>query len=159
MQFDSIPQYFYKVYNTVLFIMLVPLLTFIAFYLLPMKRPIEFDEYPEQFITYASIVLTLWMIMFIFFNKKIKTLRNDQGLRRKLEKYFRLTIVRYSLIALSAFVLAAGFFLTRNDWFTLGFLFHLLMAGLLWPRSAKVTRDLKLRGDEREMVFFKKDIL
>src|SRR5687767_6779396 len=105
MQFISIPQYFYKMYNTVLVIMLTPLITFIALNLMVSKGTEEISQHPEQFSIYGSIVFTLWMIMFIFFNKKIKTVRNDQGLRRKLEKYFQLTIVRYSLIALSAFVL------------------------------------------------------
>jgi hypothetical protein len=139
--------------------MLLPLMTFMGLYFLPMKKPVDFHQQPDLFILCGSIVLALWLIMFIFFNKKIKTVRNDQGLRRKLEKYFRLTIVRYSLIVISAFVLAAGFYQTRNDLFTLIFVSDLIAAGMLWPRPAKVTSDLRLRGDEREMVYFRKDIL
>jgi hypothetical protein len=139
--------------------MLLPLMTFIGLHLLPMKKPLDVSQQPDLFILYGSIVVALWLIMFIFFAKKIKTVRNDQGLRLKLEKYFRLTIVRYSLIAISAFILAVGFYQTRNDLFTLIFLVHILMAAMLWPRPAKVTKDLRLRGDEREMVFFKRDVL
>jgi hypothetical protein len=160
MEFVSISQYFYKMYNTVMFILLIPLITFTALYLMPHEGiPIAIAAYSDLFITCGCAVMILWLAMFFFFNKKIKTVRNDQGLRRKLEKYFELTIVRYILIVISTFVLAAGFYLTRNDIFTLTFLGHLVIAALLWPRTSKVTRDLRLRGDEREMVFFKKDIL
>jgi hypothetical protein len=93
----------------------------------------------------------------LIFNKKIKSIRKDQGLRLKLEKYSDLTIVRYSLIAAVCLVLAYGFYLTKDDMITGMFAITLILLGVLWPRSAKVCRDLKLRGDEREMVYYKKD--
>jgi hypothetical protein len=39
------------------------------------------------------------------------------------------------------------------------FLIQLILAGIVWPTSSKVSSDLKLRGDEREMVYYKKDVL
>src|SRR5687767_14159982 len=98
MEFDTIQQYFYKLHSWLLLLLLLSLIIFISLYLKPMQGQHQIQQDPDLFFTIASIVVMLWLIMFVFSFKKIKSIRNDQGLRLKLEKYFRLTIVRYSLI-------------------------------------------------------------
>jgi len=104
-----------------------------------------------------GIVLLIWIASYIFVNKKIKSARNGQGLRAKLEKYFSLTIVRYSIFGLCSIIFCFAYYFTTDQFFSLCFMLQLLLCGLHWPRSAKVAKDLKLRGDEREMVYYKKD--
>jgi hypothetical protein len=158
MKFIFIGQYFYKLYSTVLCIVLLPLFTFIVAYAFS-PPPIPSQHSFLLLSALAAVVISDWLTVFIFFNKKIKSIRHHQGLRLKLEKYFHLTIVRYILIGSGGMVLALGFFITGNDLFTALFVINLLLAGLIWPLPPKVSNDLALRGDEREMVYYKKDEL
>jgi hypothetical protein len=158
MEFTSINEYFYKFNSFLLIIMLMPIVGFIALYL--QLTPGVNDQYiSTTFVITASLIATTWLTIFVFFDKKIKSIRNAQGLRQKLEKYFRLTIVRFSVFACCAFVLLVMFYKTRNDLITLMFLLELVISGFVWPTSSKVANDLKLRGDEREMVYYRKDVL
>ena len=159
MQFISITEYFYKLYSAILLITLPPITSFIALYLQPVELQKDIEKEPKAFLLFSTAVLLLWAAMLIFFNKKIKSLRIRQGLRQKLEKYFGLTIVRYLTFCLTGMVLASGFYVLRNDFFTYFFVVQLLLAAMLWPMPSKVSRDLKLKGDEREMVYYKKDVL
>ena len=157
MHFITIGQYFYKLFSAVLLILLVPIMAFIMVYLQVPEAEAEEQQSLALLIQLSFVVVFIWLLIFLLFAKKIKSTRTAQGLRAKLEKYFYLTIVRYLLIALGCIVLAYGFQTTKNDWFTGLFVLNLTFAGLLWPTASKATRDLKLRGDEREMVYFKKD--
>jgi hypothetical protein len=157
MQWITIGQYFYKLYSLVLLILLAPIAAFIFVYWQLFGDEAHHTVSFENVIAPFVIALISWLLMFFFYNKKIKSIRNDQGLRLKLEKYLRLTIVRYTLGVVGGLAMAYGFYITRDNRFTGIFAASLVLLGLLWPTSAKVCRDLKLRGDEREMVFFKKD--
>ena len=86
-------------------------------------------------------------------------MRNAQGLGAKLDKYFEITIVRYSFLASAGLVLAAGFYLTGNDLFSAFYILNLVMCATSWPGAGKVCKELMLKGDEREMVYHKKDRL
>lgn len=158
MDFFTISQYFNKLFSALLLILLLPIVIFCAIYLQASFG--EANHYSVAVhVLIMAIVATDWLIIFFFLNKKIKSIRKDQGLRFKLEKYFRLTIVRYSLGAAACLMLAFGFYLTKDDVYTASFMVSLLMLGVLWPVAPKVCKDLMLRGDEREMVYYKKDVL
>ena len=157
MEFITINQYFYKLYNAVLVILLLPILAFLTIYF----QYFTMDTLQAQSLALDARVIgavaLLWVSLLLISAKKIKTIRSVQGLRSKLEKYFYLTIVRYLLISLGSLILAYGFLITQEDKFTGIFILNFFTAILLWPRPAKVCRQLRLRGDEREMVYFKKD--
>lgn len=138
--------------------LLLPLLTFLALYLQAFETLPKLPQ-PYLDLVLPGVLTINWAIAFYLFDKKIKSIRNDQGLRAKLEKYFALTIVRYIQITGGHLFLAAGFYITQEDVVTGIFVASMVLAGLLWPTSAKVCKDLKLRGDEREMVYYKKDEL
>jgi hypothetical protein len=157
MEFISISQYFYKLYNAVLVILLLPILAFITIYF----QYLTAVELQAQSLTIlfevAGAVVFLWILFLLISFRKIRSIRNEPGLRAKLEKYFYLTIVRYILISLGSLALAFGFMLTRDDRFTGIFVLNLILAIIIWPKPSRVCRQLRLRGDEREMVYFKKD--
>ena len=137
------------------FLLIVPLLVFISLYLY--LSDMSVNPRREYFTVLPGIVFIDWVILLVFINKKIKSIRNAQGLGSKLEKYFTLTTVRYGLISSASLIMAIGYGLTKSDIFTWLFLAGLLFSGILWPTSRKISNDLALRGDEREMVLFKKD--
>lgn len=157
MNFLTISQYFNKLQSAVLFILILPLLLFIALYFhLSGHLP---DPRTEYITLLTTVGLLDWLIAMIIFNKKIKMVRNEQGLGLKLEKYFKLTIVRFSLISSGSLMMALGLYLTKSDVFTWVYMGGLVLCGILWPTGPKIVNDLRLKGDEREMVYFKKDRL
>ena len=158
MRFTTISEYFYKIYSALLIIVLPPIIAFIVLYLQPSRQAVDFLDEPEKSITFTTALLLIWIASFIFFTKKIKSARNGQGLRAKLEKYFSLTIVRYISFTLTGLILAAGFYFMRNDIFSLLLVAQLIIMGSIWPFPGKVCKDLRLRGDEYDMVFFRKDV-
>ncbi len=159
MDFFTISQYFNKLFSVLFIILLLPIAAFIGVYFYLTVNSSVANHTVQVHFSLLSIVVVLWALIFLWFNKKIESVRSDQGLRKKLEKYFRLTIVRYILAGSACLVLAYGFYLTGDDMYTWVFAGSLLILGILWPTSQKVSRDLKLRGDEREMVYYKKDQL
>lgn len=154
MNFLTISQYFNKLQILFFVLLILPLLVFITLYVFVDKNSVVRFEY---YILIPSLALIEWMMAIIFFNKKIKSARAEQGLGAKLDKYFYITIVRYSFLAASGLILAIGYFLTRSDMFTIMYLASLLFSFLYWPTGPRVAAELMLRGDEREMVYFKKD--
>jgi hypothetical protein len=157
MNFVTIRQYFYKVYNSVMLFLLAAIFSFIAAYLLSAGVELPAPHTLTVRLQFCGAFITVWLVIFFFLIKKIKSVRNQQGLRLKLEKYFQLTIVRYSLIMVISLMLAFAFYATNDDVLTVLFAVNLVLAFWFWPTSAKVCKELKLRGDEREMVYFKKD--
>lgn len=157
MEYFTIGQYFTKLQIRLLMIVLVLIIAFVAAYFLTALEP-----EPRPWLTrtqIGAIILANWLIMFLYYLKKIKSIAKDQGLGLKLTKFFYLTIVRYIIIAFGCLFLLYSFYLTKDDVITGVFVANLVLMAVLWPTSPKVCRDLKLRGDEREMVYYKKDDL
>jgi hypothetical protein len=157
MQYFTMSQYFNKINIAVMMLLLIPILGFIASYtLIATGGPALTVKWLTPY-NQLTIVATVWLVILVFFFKRIKSIRNDQGLGLKLQKYFWLTIVRYTLIAMVSIFLAASFYITKEDWATAIFVLNMILGVIVWPRPAKVSNDLKLRGDEKEMVYYKKD--
>jgi L-asparagine transporter-like permease len=157
MEYFTIGQYFTKLYIRLLTIILLLIIAFVMVYL-----STAYNSQVLPWLTHAQVIAIVaadWLIMFVYYVKKIKSIAKDQGLGLKLTKFFYLTIVRYTILAFGCIFLLLSFYFTKDDVITGIFAANLLLMGLLWPTSPKVCRQLKLRGDEREMVYFKKDQL
>lgn len=155
MDFITISQYFNKLQSALFVLLIVPLLVFITLYLLLNGGPV--DPRKEYLIIILCAVVVDWSVAMIIFNKKIKSARNEQGLGAKLNKYFEITVVRYAFLSAAGLLMALGLYLSGSNVFAALFLVGLLLAGILWPTGRRVCHDLRLKGDEREMVYYKKD--
>lgn len=155
MNFISISQYFNKLQSALFLLLMGPLLVFIGLHFYVSETPA--DVRIEYIVPISLAVTADWLAAAIIFNKKIKSVRNEQGLGAKLDKYFGITIVRFAFLSSASLLMAVGFYLSGSDVFTGIYLLGLLLSALVWPTSPRVCRHLRLRGDEREMVYFKKD--
>lgn len=155
MNFISISQYLNKLQILFFVLLMVPLLVFIALYFFFPDNPVETRT--ELLIITPFAAFVDFILGMTISNKKIKSVRNAQGLGAKLDKYFEITIVRYSFLASVGLVLGLGFYFTGSDLFSALYLLHLLLSAMYWPSAARVCNELMLRGDEREMVYYKKD--
>lgn len=155
MTFITIGQYFNKLQIVFVALLITPLLAFIALYVFAgADSPFTRTEY---YIAIPGVAFLEWLLAMITFDKKIKSARNAQGLGAKLDKYIFATILRSSFLASVSLILAVGYFLTRNEAFTGLYLANVFLSLIFWPTGPKVAEELMLKGDEREMVYFKKD--
>lgn len=155
MNFITIGQYFNRLQSILFILLILPLMIFSALYYFNGEN--EPDSRPHYYVVIGVAVFIGWVMAMVIFDKKIKSSRNEQGLGVKLDKYFRITIVRHAILSSASLLLALGLYLTGSDFFTAMYVAGLGLSGILWPTGRKVCNELRLRGDERQMVYYKKD--
>ncbi len=106
------------------------------------------------FFAFELIVLT---IVHLYLLHRLKKIAKLPGLAIKLDSYFTITMIRVVVGALVCFAIVFGFLLTHNELLDVLFFVSLLWAFFQFPTSRKACKELKLRGDEHEMVYYKKD--
>ena len=157
MEFATIKEYFYKLQTALFLTLLVPLVLFVVLYSSTDAGLIE----EEQSISVISFLLFLMafdaLSGLILFRIKLKRIRELSTLRGRLQHYYSLTIVRSYINVITCIMPALAFFLTAEPVLVFVFGGALIFLFLQWPRPGKVCRDLQLKGDEREMVLYKKD--
>lgn len=161
MKFNSLQEYFYKVQAVLFLLILMPLFAFICLVVGPIGAYDGLNEYHATLtlILLSLLALLTYGVATYRFNKKVTQISRKVGLSVKLDEYYHATLVRYSTGAMSCLILVIGFFLTQHIVFTLLFALMLLLFLLAWPRPKKACIDLNLRGDEKEMVLYKKHTL
>jgi hypothetical protein len=164
MKYNSVPEYFYKFHNRLYALVLIPLLTFVVLYWKMKTGDIEGGSQNIDFnrlllLVFIILVLTEWLVSFFLFRRSLKPILTLDSLGERLDKYYRLTIVRFTLVVSGLLLLATGFYLTHDQYFTILFVTSILGLAFFWPTSAKVCDDLRLKGDERKLILYKLDKL
>ncbi len=164
MKYNSVPEYFYKLYGRLYALVLLPLICFGLLYW-EMKtgsiEPISQDIRLNQLLLLVIIVALLaeWIVSFFLFRSKLKSILTLGSLGARLDHYYRFTLLRFGMMVSGLVVLAVGFFITRDQYFTVLFVASMVGLGFMWPTSAKVCDDLNLKGDERKLILYKLDKL
>lgn len=164
MKYNSVPEYFYKLNSRLYALVLMPLITFIALY---WKMKTGDSAIRSQDIGFNQILLLIciivvlleWMISFFLFRSKLKSILTLGSLGDRLDRYYKFTVVRFSLMISGLILLAVGFFITEDQYFTILFVASMIGLAFFWPTSAKVCDDLGLKGDERKLILYKLDKL
>jgi hypothetical protein len=156
----TLKEYFYKLYNRGMVMMLLPIAEFLAIYYLILSGflPAIVDEeiaVKILLILIPIIVLVVLTIVQLETSKRLKKIADEPGLGRKLDLYFPVAKRKINSLVMVSFFLAIGFFLTSDERFSIYFGVIILWCFWQWPSPYKVSRDLKLKGDEREMVITK----
>lgn len=162
MNYQSLGQYFYKLYTYIFLIMLVPILGFIYLYQglrLEYLKSVEW-EYPIDLTSFGAMIMAIliWLIAFYFFHHRLSDLRRISGLGERLSQYASLTLVWMISFVVGMLFLATGYYLTETNWLTVIFLMSFLLPCIRWPSPARVCRDLALRGDEYKIVLYRMDV-
>ena len=159
MEFTTIKEYFYKLQTAFLLTLLLPLVIFLVFYSNTDQGLVE----QEQSIVIISFLLFLMLFDtftgLILFRIKLKGIRQQPSLRSRLQRYYSLTIVRSCINVVACSMPTLAFFLTMDARLVFVFAGALIFFFLQWPGPRNVCRDLQLKGDEREMVLYKKENL
>jgi hypothetical protein len=88
---------------------------------------------------------------------KLKRISKLGGLAIKLDNYFKLTLVRMVVAMVSCFFIISAYLFTQIDLLHIYFFLTLLWMLLKIPNPRKACKELRLRGDEHEMVYYQKD--
>jgi hypothetical protein len=158
----TLKDYFYKLYNRGLLMMLLPIAEFLTIYYLILSGvllPIVYDELLIiiLLLLFPIVVLTMLTIVQLEINKRLKKISEEPSLGRKLDLYVPLAKRKIKSLVWASVLFGVGFFFTSDDRFSIYFGGIILWYAWQWPFPRKVARDLKLKGDEREMVISRGD--
>ncbi|GAB1446972.1 MAG: hypothetical protein KF860_00425 [Cyclobacteriaceae bacterium] len=164
MKFSSIKEYFYKLNNICYVITLIPLGVFIFLYLKMQKGEIYAAiQEQQQILTVQLAVFVLGglilTIVHLVVKKKLKVHSRELGLGNKMDRYFYLSLNRIVMGALVSILVAGGLWLTGSEIFSVYFLGILLWMASQWPTPKRMCTELLLKGDEKEMVLYKRESL
>jgi hypothetical protein len=165
MKYNSLREYFYKLHNLLFGIILLPFLVFVALYWQMnegnIEGPYRYNETYTNFMFWVSgfVVIMDWIISGFLYLRGKRAAQKLASLGTRLDRIFSFTVLRFALVISGSLIFAAGFYFTEDQLFTLLFGVNILLLILFWPTPAKVCNDLKLKGDERTLVLYKKDRL
>ena len=160
MNFSSLKEYFYKLYNACLLRLLLLMGVFLVIYYLSLSgliSPYIQEEGLVDFLRYTYlglILITLTIVHLVVYNK-LKHDKEVVGLGKKLDLYYIVVRIRMKTILAISLFTAAGLLFTGHEWFSLYFGGMILWFLWQWPTPRKVSNQLKLKGDERTMVITK----
>ena len=160
MNFNSLAEYFYKIYNICLLMLFIPIGIFLFVYYLLLTGKINPTIQSESviqgiLITFPILVILDLTIVHLVVRKRLLLLAKEVSLGIKVEKYFSVISLRITAIVASAIFMAAGLFITAHELFPVYFLGLIIWLFFQWPNPRKVCRDLRLKGDEEKMVLTK----
>ena len=162
MNFSSIKEYFYKLTNRCYLLVLLPLLTFVYLYFQFRSKKIIPIIQSEQHVTFILIGCAIACILnlttvHLLARKRLVRYATETGLGNKLDRYYEIIVLRVGAGSASSLLMAVGLLLTGHEFFSLLFMLILIWILFQWPSSKKACKDLRLKGDEYEMVLYKKD--
>jgi len=114
----------------------------------------------NQELTFGILFLVLLLILTIvhwYMQSILRKASKEFGLGLKLDNYFKAIIIRYAMNVVCCFIVIAVYMLTQFELLNAFFFLPLLWMMIQFPTSKKVCKELKLKGDEKEMVLYKKD--
>lgn len=158
----TLKEYFYKLYNRSMVMMLLPIAEFLVIYYLILSGfllPIVYDELVViiLLILFPIVVLIMLTIVQLEINRRLRKISEEPSLGRKLDLYLPVAKRKINSMVWVSFLLGVGFFLTTDERFSIYFGGIILWCAWQWPSPRKVARDLKLKGDQREMVISRGD--
>ncbi|WP_163378164.1 hypothetical protein [Cyclobacterium sp. SYSU L10401] len=141
----------------VLLLIAVPLPLFSFAYLYTSSGNLQFDlpVFPQIFSHLIfAVVISLLLFQYFAFQKKVGPIRNSQAsLNEKVMCYGKATYARYWHLFWVGILSATGLFFFDNQVFTIAYALNLIFISLGKPTPDRIIRILKLKKEEKEMVY------
>lgn len=115
------------------------------------RREGAFDD-PVVLILFLLICISLTGTSFLYKKKQLEAIMPSNTLREKLISYQRIMVVTYALIEGAAVFATIAFYLTANYLFVLVYIFTLFAFSMGRPSVDRISRELKLSKENREML-------
>ena len=155
MKYNSIGEYFYKLSNRCLGLILLPMLVVLAVYLVstyifntPNWIAITHLSGGQLIILEVGIPAILMIIQLVLTVKSLKQLRREPSLGKRMSYYVPIVMTRFWVLSIMLLAIGGLTFFSSN----LNLLYPLPVIGFLgliqWPSVTNMARDLKLRPEE-----------
>lgn len=136
----------------------------LLFYGISYLRTIEGTNSPylEEFSIGIKALISLLCGSFVFFafylyRKETRQARSQHTLNDKLNRLYTGSLIHYALLEFASIIAVLAFFLTFDHLFTAIYVAILFLMSMNRPTPRKYVQDLLLRGEERDMVMYKKE--
>jgi hypothetical protein len=149
-------------FNINYLLVLTPLAGFIYTYVLYRREELaavvgEEDTFLLQVVLSGLAVFDLAVVQ-VFTAFRLRRIRREPSLGKRLELYFTVNLIRFATGSVNSILLAAGFYFTLSQYFSAALLVVLAWMAWHWPLARKVCDDLRLRGDELQVVLHRQDL-
>lgn len=117
----------------------------------------SFSEPPLMLKLFVSIFSGMLVLLaFFLFKNNLANSREKDTLQEKLRGYASAAIIKYAVLEMASIIAALAFFLTHDHLFTAIYVFILFLMSLNKPSPRKYANDLRLKGEERDVILNKK---
>lgn len=162
MKFGTVREYFSKLYTMGFQLMMIPLILIIVYYaqwIIKIPELVKFNKEVSNALLFIMGCLNVIVVIVvqILTQKRTNQIANEVGLGIKLEKAG--SVLKTKMATLSTMILLMPLLLlfTDENYFAIGFVVLSLWYFLQWPTPGRVSRLLKLKGDEKAMVISRGD--
>lgn len=162
MKYNSIGEYFYRLSNRCLALILLPVVLLLIGYFINryFSFGLPFNVLPlADFEILALEIASLLIITIAFLaisSRKLKRLKPEPSLGKRISGYVLVVMTRAWTFSAMLLIIGISVFLTGN----LMFLYPLAYVGFLlliyWPAPTRMASDLKLKPEERDIMRNKK---
>lgn len=162
-KFNNVKEYYNK-FNLIFHLLIaVPLLGFVVLYLeihAGRLEPVLNNPFLVNVLRYffLFIIILTAGLAFIYFLKHIEDARKEMGLKNKLRHYFSIGITKYAFLEASTTVSVIGLWLTNENIYAVLYIIVLMIFSVNRPTVYRISRDLKLKDIEKEVVIKKKEL-
>ncbi len=162
MKFGTVREYFSKLYTVGFQLMMIPLILFIAYsaqWIIKMPELVKFDKETSKvlFTIMGGLSLIVLITVQVITKKKANRIAREVGLGIKLEKLGSVLKVKMTTLSTLIVLMPLMLLFTDENYFAIAFGVLSLWYFLQWPTPGRVSRLLKLRGDEKTMVISRGD--
>lgn len=162
MKYNSIGEYFYRLSNRCLGLVLLPVMVVLAAYVMDQYFFTGLPWLPiDIWLVRLIYLVTTVMAVLIFFQywqvaRVIRPMRLEPSLGKRISSYIRIVMIRFRIYSLMLLLLGTGVFLTGDLTFLYLLPVPILMILFYWPFLYRMSKDLKLKSEEREILGNKK---
>ena len=157
MNFSSIKEYFYRLQSRCYALLLLPVLLLIALYAMQRFTSLRFTILNDDLIFLVQIALpaialleltSVHLVAFL----KLKKIRKLRGMGERLDAYAILVTMKMIAGDVASVMMLAGLILTGEELFIGFFMLCLIFILLQRATPARLSRQLQLKGDEKELI-------
>ncbi len=163
MKYNSIGEYFYRLSNRCLGLVLLPVLVVLGAYVsnqyfLTGLPWLGADETLMVRLLWAETVITLLFIALQLgmASSKLKALRPEPSLGKRITGYVPVVMARFRIFSLMLLTIGLNVFLTGELAFLFFLPFPVIFILAYWPFRIRMAKDLRLKHEESEILKNKK---
>jgi hypothetical protein len=159
MKYNSVGEYFYKLSNRCLGLVLLPVLFilianfFNQHFLSGLALTASTGGILVEVMTVeGSVFIILFGVMQMLVALKLKPLRNDPSLSNRISGYIPIVMIRFRFLSIMILVIGTCVFLIGDLILLAPLPFIAVLTFIYWPFNTRLARDLKLKPEEWDIL-------